>query len=67
MPIVRVRIQSTVTAWRIPTILAMVTAIGLVTALLGDDSWDVASWLLLALPLAAAAYIWRNFAKRKMH
>lgn len=67
MPVVRVRNQPTGSVWKIPTILATATAIGLVTALLGDDAWDVASWLLLALPLAAVAYIWRNFAKHKMN
>jgi len=36
-----------------PVVLAAVTALGLVSALLGDGVWDVASWLTLGAPLAA--------------
>jgi hypothetical protein len=41
-------------AW--PLLLAVVSGIGLVLALLGDGAWDAASWLLLATPMAAVAW-----------
>jgi hypothetical protein len=40
----------------VPALLALVTAIGLVSALLGDGIWDLASWMLLGIPVAFA--IW---------
>jgi hypothetical protein len=35
-----------------PMLLALVSAIGLISALLGDSIWDVLSWLALATPIA---------------
>jgi hypothetical protein len=35
-----------------PALLALVSAIGLLSALLGDDLWDVLSWVALATPVA---------------
>jgi hypothetical protein len=37
----------------IPTILALLSAAGLVTALVGDGPWDWLSWVLVSLPLLA--------------
>ncbi|HEY4204452.1 MAG TPA: hypothetical protein VGM35_05490 [Xanthobacteraceae bacterium] len=42
--------------FRIPALLAVVTAFGLVAALLGDGVWDGASWFALAVPLVVTAY-----------
>lgn len=39
--------------WRWPLLLGVASAIGLVSALIGDGAYDVLSWCLLALPLAA--------------
>jgi hypothetical protein len=36
----------------VPLLLALVSAIGLLSALLGDDLWDVLSWVALATPVA---------------
>jgi len=43
-----------------PAALALLSGIGLVSALLGDDFWDVLSWVALGLPLvvAALAMVW---------
>lgn len=41
--------------WRWPIWLGIASAIGLVSALIGDDAYDVLSWCLLALPLIAIA------------
>ncbi len=40
--------------WRIfgvPTLLGVMSAVGLISALLGDDVWDALSWLTLGIPL----------------
>ena len=39
-----------------PAVLAAVTCAGLLSALLGDGVWDVASWLTLSVPVAAVAW-----------
>ncbi|RJX82988.1 hypothetical protein [Pseudomonas sp. LS-2] len=33
-----------------PTWIALLTAVGLFAALLGDDGWDVLSWVGMAIP-----------------
>ena len=40
-----------VNIWRWPLILGIASAVGLLSALIGDDVYDVLSWCLLALPL----------------
>lgn len=43
--------------WRWPIVLGVLTLGGLVTALLGEGgAWWVASWLVLAAPLAVGAW-----------
>lgn len=42
--------------WFAPIILGLLSAIGLLSALTGDDIWDVMSWITLTLPLAVAVY-----------
>ena len=37
-------------------LLALVSAIGLLSALLGDDLWDVLSWVALATPVAVVVW-----------
>ena len=50
------RRQSLRRIFRIPALLAVVTAFGLVAALLGDGVWDGASWFALAIPLVVTSY-----------
>lgn len=38
-----------------PLVLAVITGVGLITALVGDDLWDVLSWLTLGLPIVLIA------------
>ena len=42
--------------WLWPIVLGLVSAIGLVTALLGDGVWDTASWIGLGLPVAVCGW-----------
>jgi len=40
----------------VPAALGVLTAAGLMSALLGDDLWDALSWLMLAAPIAVAVW-----------
>jgi len=40
----------------VPALLAVATAIGLVSALVGDGIWDLVSWMLLGIPVAFALW-----------
>ena len=42
--------------WRAPIVFALLTAVGLVSALLGDGIWDDLSTLTLGVPVAACAW-----------
>lgn len=44
----------------VPTMLAAITAVGLLSALLEDGAWDVLSWLAMAIPLATVAWCLRR-------
>ncbi len=49
------------TSWQIfamPLLLAALTLVGLLSALLGDGIWDFVSWLALGFPVAVIAYRW---------
>ena len=39
-----------------PSVIAVVSAAGLLTALLGDGIWDIASWLALAIPVIVVGF-----------
>jgi hypothetical protein len=48
-------------AWRIfgaPLMVAVLSTVGLVSALLGDDLWDVISWLALTVPVVLIVWYW---------
>jgi hypothetical protein len=49
------------TVWRWPIVFAVLTAAGLVSALVGDGPWDVASWFALGIPVIVCA--WFGLAK----
>ena len=38
--------------WLAPVILGLLSGIGLISALTGDDIWDFVSWLTLGIPVA---------------
>ena len=42
--------------WAWPVGLALFSALGLVSALLGDGVWDALSWLSLGLPVAVVLW-----------
>jgi hypothetical protein len=50
------RIRSLREVLAMPILLGVLSAIGLVVALLGDDIWDAVGWIGLGIPLLVAAY-----------
>jgi hypothetical protein len=51
-----------------PLLLGVATTIGLVSALVGDDAWDVLSWLALGSPVAVICwYLARPAARAAVH
>ena len=42
----------------IPLALGVISTIGLLSALLGDDVWDALSWLTLGVPCLVIAWYW---------
>ncbi len=42
--------------WAIPVLLAVLTVVGLVAALLGDGAWDLVSAVTLGAPVAVGAW-----------
>jgi len=56
---IRTRIQ----IWGVPVLLAILSVIGLVAALLGDGVWDLVSAFTLGAPVAVGA--WYGLRRRR--
>ena len=59
----RARRESLGDIFLVPAIIAAVSCAGLISALVGDDLWDVLSWVTLSVPVAVA--IWYAFRRRR--
>ena len=45
----------------VPLVIAIVSTVGFISALVGDGWWDAVSWVALGLPvLLYLLYIWRR-------
>jgi len=44
--------------FRWPLLLAALSLLGLLSALLGDELYDVMSWLSLGVPVVLTAFVW---------
>jgi xanthosine utilization system XapX-like protein len=45
--------------WAIPTVLAVLTVVGLLSALLGEQLvWKAFAWALLTVPVATSCWFW---------
>lgn len=42
--------------WGWPVALALLSAVGLLSALVGDGAWDALSWFALGLPVVVVAW-----------
>jgi hypothetical protein len=49
--------------WGMPILLGILTAIGLLAALLGDGVWDAVSGVTLAIPVLLG--IWHSLRKQR--
>lgn len=54
-----------VAIWRAPILLALASAVGLVSALVADGIWDALSWLGLGIPVAVITWYWWRSASRR--
>lgn len=50
--------RSALRVFALPILFGLLSAVGLLSALLGDDVWDALSWLALGVPCAAIARFW---------
>jgi len=50
------RRQTTAQIFAIPSVLGVLSGVGLVSALVGDGIWDGLSWLALGIPIALFLY-----------
>lgn len=48
--------RAPIRVWTAPVVLGVLSAIGLVSALLSDDAGDVLAWLTLGAPVAVVAW-----------
>jgi hypothetical protein len=44
--------------WPAPIVIGVLSMIGLIAALLSDQSGDVLAWITLAVPLAVVLWFW---------
>lgn len=58
---------STLQIWGIPIVMGVMSAIGLLSALLGDGIWDVLSWTALATPVAVTLWCIGQSLNRSHH
>jgi hypothetical protein len=58
----RARRQSLGDIFLVPAIIAVVSCAGLISALVGDDIWDVLSWMTLSVPVGVC--VWYAFRRR---
>lgn len=50
--------HSTWSTFAVPIVMAILSAVGLTTALVGDDHWDWISWITLGIPIAVIFSYW---------
>lgn len=50
--------------WGMPVIMGICSAVGLLSALTGDDLWDVLSWLALGFPVVISFWFLRKMRVR---
>jgi hypothetical protein len=50
--------RSALRIFAIPIALGVLSAVGLLAALLGDEAWDYVSWLALGIPCVVMVWYW---------
>lgn len=51
-----------VKVWRTPLVLGILSAFGLLAALLGDGIWKALAWIALLIPLLIIG--WKSFTRK---
>ncbi|MGV3601247.1 MAG: hypothetical protein ACO1N1_08575 [Dyadobacter fermentans] len=46
--------------WGMPIVIGILSGIGLISALTGDDIWDAVSWLTLGFPVVVGFWFLRK-------
>lgn len=57
-PLPGVKRRSALQVFGVPILLGTLSAVGLLSALLGDELWDGLSWLALGVPCLVIAWYW---------
>jgi hypothetical protein len=57
-PLPGVKRRSLLQVFGIPILLGVLSGVGLLSALLGDDVWDGLSWLALGVPCGVIVWYW---------
>lgn len=52
--------------WSMPVIIGVFSGIGLLSALTGDDIWDVISWLALGFPVLVSFWFLRRSGAKNL-
>lgn len=50
--------------FRWPLLLAVLSLFGLISALVGDEVYDLMSWLSLGIPLVLLGWVWWRMPRR---
>ncbi len=50
--------KAPIRVWTAPIVLGVLTAVGLVSALLSDSTGDVLAWLTVGAPVAVVLWYW---------
>ncbi|MBD9413114.1 hypothetical protein IB234_00965 [Pseudomonas sp. PDM16] len=50
--------------FRWPLLLAVLSLFGLISALVGDEVYDLLSWLSLGIPLVLLGWVWWRMPRR---
>ena len=46
--------------FRLPLLLGLLSVVGLVSALVGDDIWDALSWIMLSIPVLVIVWFMKS-------
>jgi hypothetical protein len=57
--------RSALQVFAIPIVLGILSAVGLVAALLGDQAWDIVSWVALGVPCIVMGWFWFGAGRRR--
>jgi hypothetical protein len=57
--------RSALQVFAIPIVLGILSVVGLVAALLGDQAWDIVSWVALGVPCIVMGWFWFGAGRRR--